>query len=167
LTQTYEGMFLLDNQVVREDWKKAKGIVTDTLKKHGAKVVSARRWDERRLAFPIRRRRRGTFCLTFYEMGNAGIAALRRELELNENVLRYLILAKESVPAGELELAAAEDAAGFAVPAPPPDDAPDAPVARRREDGVEGEGETSETPETPAEDAGTAPAAERTNEREA
>jgi small subunit ribosomal protein S6 len=158
-------MFLLDNQVVREDWKKAKGIVTDALKKHGAKVVCARRWDERRLAYPIHRRRRATFCIAYYEMGNAGIGPLRRDLELNENVLRYLILAKESVPAGELDLAAAEDAAGFAVPAPPPDDAPDAPVARRREDGAEGEAETPETqaPEPEGDEA----AAARTPEKEA
>ncbi|MFN0006366.1 MAG: 30S ribosomal protein S6 [Planctomycetota bacterium] len=140
----YEGMFLLDNQVVREDWKKAKAIITDTLKKHGANVVSARRFDERRLAYPIRRRRRATFCLAFYEMSGEHLNPLRRDLELNENVLRYLILAKESVPATELELAAAEDAADFNVPTPPPDDAPDAPVIRRREGGELGADETGE-----------------------
>jgi len=148
LTQTYEGMFLLDNQVVREDWKKAKSIVTDALKKHGAKIVCARRWDERRLAYTIRRRRRATYCLTFYEMGNEGITALRRDLELNENVLRYLILACETVPAGEVELSAAEESADFSVPAPPPDDAVDAPPhVRRREEGAEAEGEPAEAAE--------------------
>jgi small subunit ribosomal protein S6 len=161
-------MFLLDNQVVREDWKKAKSMVTDTLRKHGAKVVCARRWDERRLAYPIRRRRRATFCLAFYEMGNTGIAALRRDLELNENILRYLILSQETVPAGEPELAAAEDAAGFAVPTPPPDDAPDAPPAvRRREDGTEGEPEATETPDAEGEEVGAVRASERSPEKEA
>jgi len=156
-------MFLLDNQVVREDWKKAKAVITDTLKKHGARVICARRWDERRLAYTIRRRRRATFCLAFYEMGDEGIVALRRDLELNENVLRYLILAKDQVPADEIGLAAAEDASDFTVPAPPPDDAPEAPPqVRRREDGPEGEGEV---PEVEGEDDGRpgadrAPAAE-------
>jgi len=130
-------MFLLDNQVVREDWKKAKSIITDALKKHGAKVVCARRFDERRLAYPIRRRRRATYCLAFYEMGSEGQTALRRDLELNENILRYLMLAREKLPEGELELAAAEDAADFNVPTPPPDDAPDAPSGGRRRDGAD------------------------------
>ena len=135
MAQTYEGMFLLDNQVVREDWKKAKSVVTDALKKHGAKVVCARRWDERRLAYPIRRRRRATYCLAYYEMGSEGISALRRDLDLSENVLRYLMLALDTVPANEIQLATAEDAAGFVAPAPPPDDAPDtAPFGRRREE---------------------------------
>jgi len=135
LTTVYEGMFLLDNQVVREDWKKAKSIVTDALEKHGAKVVCARRWDERKLAYPIRRRRRATFCLAYYEMGSEGITALRRDLELNENVLRYLMLAREGLPEGERELAAAEDAADFNAPTPPADDAPETHTPRRREDG--------------------------------
>jgi hypothetical protein len=33
-------MVLIDNQVVREDWAKAKALITDTFTKHGAKVVT-------------------------------------------------------------------------------------------------------------------------------
>ena len=137
MTTVYEGMFLLDNQVVREDWKKAKSIITEALRKHGANVVCARRFDERKLAYPIRRRRRATYCLAFYEMGSEGQTALRRDLELNENILRYLMLARGGVPEGEAALAAAEDAADFSVPTPPPDDAPDAPRGERRREGGE------------------------------
>jgi small subunit ribosomal protein S6 len=115
-------MFLLDNAVVREDWKKAKAVVTDTLEKHGATVKSTRRWDERKLAYPIRSKNRGTFLMCYFEMGNEHIAPMRREFELNERVLRYLILRAEAVPATELELSQAENAADFVVPAPPPDD---------------------------------------------
>jgi small subunit ribosomal protein S6 len=148
LTTVYEGMFLLDNQVVREDWKKAKGLVTDALQKHGGTVLASRRWDERKLAYPIKRRRRGTFCLTYYQMGNEGITGLRRDLELSEHVLRYLIVATDAVPEGELELAAAEDAADFSAPTPPPAAAPDAPSGGRRRhsgDGSDGDGSASET----------------------
>ena len=83
-------MFLLDNQVVREDWKSAKALVAETLQKHGAKLRS-----------------------------------LRRELDLSEKVLRHLILSCEAVPETEAELAAAELAEGFTIPAPPQDDAPE------------------------------------------
>lgn len=118
-------MFLLDNQMVREDWNKAKTMVLDLLHKHGAKVLSARRWDERRLAYPIEGRKRATFLLAYFEMANDHLVALRRDLELNERVLRYLVLQVEKLPEGELEKAQAESAADFVVPAPPADDAPD------------------------------------------
>lgn len=167
MTQIYEGMFLLDNQVVREDWKKAKSLVTDTLKKHGGRVICARRWDERRLAYPIRRRRRATFCLAYYEMPVAGITSLRRDLDLSENVLRYLLLARDLVPQGEAELATAEDAADFVVPAPPPDDAPDAPAhPRRREEGGESYGEAPDAAEAEGEE-GARAGAERGSKTEA
>jgi small subunit ribosomal protein S6 len=115
-------MFLLDNAVVRESWNKAKAVVTDTLEKHGAKVRTIRRWDERKLAYPIRNKNRGTFALCYYEMGNEHIAAMRRELELSDRVMRYLILRTEEIPAAEFDLHQAENAADFVVPAPPPDD---------------------------------------------
>jgi small subunit ribosomal protein S6 len=115
-------MFLLDNQVVREDWKKAKAIVSDTIEKHGGKVTTLRRFDERKLAYTIRRRNRGTFFLAYFEIPGGAIPAMRRDLELSERVLRYLMLAVESVPENEATLSSAENAADFVVPAPPPDD---------------------------------------------
>lgn len=136
-TRLYETMVLLDNQVVREDWSKAKGVVTDLLAKHGAKLHTARRWDEKRLAYPIRGKRRATFLITYFEIGNEHIHALRRDFELNERVLRYLMLRVEKLPEGEAEKAQLEQAADFAVPAPPADDAPDVEKPAPRREGAE------------------------------
>jgi len=116
-------MFLLDNQVVRTDWARAKAAVTDTLAKYGAEVVSARRWDERKLAYPIRGRKRGTFLLAYYRSPVDVLQPMRRDLELDERVLRYLILGVEVVPEGEVEKSQAELQSGFSVP-PPQDDEP-------------------------------------------
>ena len=125
LNRLYEGMFLLDNQVVREDWKSAKNLVAETLAKHGAKLRTLRRWDERKLAYPIAGRKRATFFLSYFDIGVNELPALRRELDLSEKLLRHLILSCEAVPETEAELAAAELAEGFTIPAPPQDDAPE------------------------------------------
>lgn len=118
-------MFVLDNGLVREDWSKAKGVVTAALEKHGGKVHTARRWDERRLAYPIAKRQRGTYLLTYFDMEQGGLPPLARDLELSEPVLRHLILQAEVVPETEVELTQAEAADDFVVPAPPADDAVD------------------------------------------
>lgn len=127
MSQIYEGMFLLDNDLVREGWDGAKATVTDALAKHGGKVHTARRWDERRLAYPIRRKQRATYLLAYYEIPGDSIAAMRREFDLSERVLRYLMLAVDEIPSGEAQLAAAESSADFVVPEPPADDVPDEP----------------------------------------
>ncbi len=135
----YESMFLLDNAVVRESWNKAKAAVTDTLEKHGAKIRTIRRFDERKLAYPIKNKNRGTFALCYYEMGNENIAPMRREFDLSDRVMRYLILRTDEVPPAELELHQAETAPDFAVPAPPPDDLVEpemGPIGQADEEGL-------------------------------
>jgi len=144
LSQIYEGMFLLDNDVVREGYEGAKALVTGALDKHGATLLSARRWDERRLAYPIKGRRRATFLITYYQIDGNEIPGLRREFDLSEKVLRYLFNSVDAVPEGEVELAQAEGATDFTVPEPPADDAPDPePEPEEPEEGEEGEEGTS------------------------
>ncbi len=138
MSQIYEGMFLLDNDVVREGWDGAKALVTGALDKHKATILSARRWDERRLAYPIKGRHRATYLLAYYQIPNEELAGLRREFDLSEKVMRYLFTSVDEVPEGELELAQAEGADDFMVPEPPDDDAIDP------EPEVEGEGEESD-----------------------
>ena len=121
----YEGMFLLDNQVVRTDWRNAKSLVTDLLAKHGGEVTTARRWDERKLAYPIEGRQRGTYLLTYYKLSGDGIIGLRRDLELSETVLRYMLTRVDAVPETEQALHDAELDSSFEIPAPPEDDEPD------------------------------------------
>lgn len=134
MNRLYEGMFLLDNQLVREDWKAAKSAVSDLLQKHGAKIRTLRRWDERRLAYPIKNQRRATYFLAYFDVDTGAIPALRRDLELSEKVLRNLLLSCEAVPEKEAELAQAEYAEGFSVPPPPPDDTPEPKREEERRD---------------------------------
>jgi ribosomal protein S6 len=121
LGQIYEGMILLDNNVVRADWRKAKAIVTDTLTKYEATIHTARRWDERALAYPIKGNQRATYFLSYFELPNGHSDELRRALDLNASVLRYLFLAVDEVPEEESDLASAEDDSAHTVDAPPAD----------------------------------------------
>jgi small subunit ribosomal protein S6 len=118
----YEGMFLIDNEAVRRGWPQAKAQVTDLVLKHGGTVHCARRWDERRLAYSIRGRRRATYLLVHAEIPHSGYAHVERDLNLAEAVLRYLILRVDEVPQSEKDLAALEAAPGFSVPDPLGDD---------------------------------------------
>jgi ribosomal protein S6 len=127
LGQIYEGMVLVDNDVVRADWRQAKALVTDTLTKYGATVHSARRWDERALAYPIAGRQRATYYLAYFELPEGNSEAMRRDFDLNERILRYLFTAVEELPEGEAALAAEEDGEEYVVPEPPQDPEPPSP----------------------------------------
>ena len=53
-------MCLLDNREVRKGWESLKEAIAGLFTKHDAKVLSSRRWDERRLAYPIGGQNRAT-----------------------------------------------------------------------------------------------------------
>ena len=137
----YEGMFLIDNDLVRSGWESAKGVVTGLLEKHGATVHTARRWDERALAYPIKGKRRATYLLTYFEFDGSQMPMLNRDLEITDGVLRYINLRRDEVPATEREAAGKETEADFVVPEPPADDAGS---YRPIQDGSEDEEESEE-----------------------
>lgn len=127
---TYEGMFLIDNDVVRSGWPRAKSLVTDLIEKHGGSIVTARRWDERRLAYPIKKKNRATYMLSYFQLPHDAHALLSRELEIQESCLRYLILRHdEEITEEELKAAALEGDAEHTIPEPPEDSYDEVAVA--------------------------------------
>ena len=168
MNHLYEAMFLLDNDVVRAGWNEAKAGVQAVLEKHGANLRTLRRWDERALAYPIRGKRRGTYLLGYLDLPADGMPDLCRDLEIKEDMLRYLFLRTEEIPEGELDAAQAEQAPDFEVPEPPADDVgtyqPVQVEGEESEESEEGEQAAAEGDAKPAEgeakaEAGEAPAA--------
>ena len=112
-------MCLLDNREVRKGWDSLKDAIAGLFTKHGAKVLSNRRWDERRLAYPIDGQIRATYLLLYFSMDTQAIPALRRDLQFSEPMLRYMITDCVEVPAD-----AYEPEAEFDINSIPEDEAP-------------------------------------------
>ncbi len=139
-------MCLLDNREVRKGWQPLKDSVTGLFTKHGAEVLSARRWDERRLAYPIKGQQRATYMLAYLKADTQQLSGIRRDLQFSDAVLRSIVLSCEEVPQS-----AYEPEAEFDVNAIPVDDSPVA-------SSVEAEAEAEA--EAPAEGAAESPAGE-------
>lgn len=88
----YEGMFLLDHGKVKSEPQKGVEEVTAILEKHGAKIAQIGKWDERKLAYEIKRQKRGTYVLVHFEIDPQALDELRGDLNLSEIVNRDLLL---------------------------------------------------------------------------
>ena len=91
----YEGMFLLNSVEAKRDWDAAADHVKGILTKHGAEIATNYRWDERKLAYEVSGQKRGTYYLVYFRAPTEAIAALRRDCELSEIIMRQLILVWE------------------------------------------------------------------------
>jgi len=104
----YEGMFLL-SQTATADLAAAVDHLKAILDKVGAELIAMSRWDERRLAYEIKKQKRGLFILTYFTCPARHLADLERECNLSEVVLRELIIRADHLTEEEMRAADAQE----------------------------------------------------------
>jgi small subunit ribosomal protein S6 len=88
----YEGMFILDSNRYGRDADGVSGRIATMIQDTGGEMLVSRLWDERRLAYPIKGHRRGTYWLTYFRLDSSRLAEIGRKCQLNESILRRLFL---------------------------------------------------------------------------
>jgi len=92
-SKTYEGMFLLDANRYSRDSAGVTGRVGEMIEKSGGEVLVSRIWAEQKLAYHINGQRKGAYWLVYFKMDGQRLGELRRAAQLNNDVLRDLVLA--------------------------------------------------------------------------
>jgi len=101
---TYEAMMLFDPAFASEQDNIRKE-VDRLLERAGAQLIAMHRWDERKLAYEIKKRKRGVYVLIYMRAPAESIAPLERDIGLSEGVLRALILRADHVTEEKMQIA--------------------------------------------------------------
>ena len=64
----------------------------------GGEVTSTDRWGKRRIAYPIRKYRDGFYVMSVFSLASDQVARLRQTLELNEDLLRFVVATHRVAP---------------------------------------------------------------------
>jgi small subunit ribosomal protein S6 len=88
----YECMFLLDTNKVGGDMAGAEAQLLSMVQKHQAEPLAYRPWDERRLAYPINKHKKGLYYLMYVRTEGKNLVEIEKDIALNEMILRSLIL---------------------------------------------------------------------------
>ena len=62
----YEAMFLVDSAQAGSDWDGTMAVINRVLERADADVVALRKWDDRKLAYDIEHKERGTYILSYF-----------------------------------------------------------------------------------------------------
>ena len=97
----YEVVYIVDSRLADGEKSDVIKQVAELVNKLGGKVVDSKVWiDRQRMAFAIKKAWEGTYYLSIVEMPGSEVARFRRELQINERVLRFLLVtAAETAPA--------------------------------------------------------------------
>lgn len=100
----YEAMFLVDSAQA-QNWDTIITAIKTILEKTEAEIVSIKKWDERRLAYEINGKSRGTYILCYFRADGDGIRDIERDVHLSERIMRVLILSPETREKQDIESA--------------------------------------------------------------
>jgi small subunit ribosomal protein S6 len=89
---TYECLLIFDSGKYARDPAGVSGQFAKFVGDVGGEVLVSRIWEERKLAYPIRGQRKGTYWLVYFKADPEKIGSLERECQLSEGILRSLIL---------------------------------------------------------------------------
>jgi ribosomal protein S6 len=90
----YEALFLFDTTAARE-WAAIEEEVRRLCSRIGAELLVCVKFDERKLAYEIARRKRGTYVLAYFDAPPEKINDMERDVRLSELILRGLVLRAE------------------------------------------------------------------------
>ena len=94
----YEAMFLVDSAQAGSDWDGILAAINRVLKRADVDVVSIRKWADRKLAYEIGHKGRGTYILAFFNADPLKIASIEKDVNLSEQIARVLVLSTEGRP---------------------------------------------------------------------
>src|SRR3954449_12357542 len=98
----YEAMFLLGTSASAEP---EKGVETcrGMIERHGGQVMVIKKWDERKLAYELEGQKRGTYIIAYFRAPGNAVTAIERDVKLNEQVLRVMVLRADHLNQQEME----------------------------------------------------------------
>lgn len=91
IKRIYEAMFLFD-PLTGNNNKKVQSVIQRLLDRIDGELILIKKWDERKLAYEIKKQKRGVYWLVFFKAPPANIERLERDIQIDENVLRALVI---------------------------------------------------------------------------
>ena len=114
--KAYEGIFIFPPESAADARKAQLKNLDDIISKFQGSIIQKNEWGKKPLGYPIKKFREGYVVVTDFEMPTSQATEFRKMLELQEDVLKYMITVKAKVKPDKKTVS----------PAPPP-----APVAQK------------------------------------
>ena len=91
----YEAMWVVDANSGREDYNKCLAGIKEIVEKGGGTWINADKWEERKLAYPIKKKKRALYIINHFSAPTESVIKIDRNARLSDIVLRHMILVDE------------------------------------------------------------------------
>ncbi|MDR3259805.1 MAG: 30S ribosomal protein S6 [Fusobacteriaceae bacterium] len=91
----YELMYIINPTITEENRDAVVEKTNDILKAAGANILKAEKWGERKLAYPIEKRKTGYYVLVTFEIDGTSLSQVEEKLNIFEEVMRYILVKQD------------------------------------------------------------------------
>ena len=91
----YAAMWVVDANSGREDYTKCVAAIKEIVEKGGGSWINADKWEERKLAYPIKKKKRALYIINHFSAPTESVIKIDRNARLSDVVLRHMILVDE------------------------------------------------------------------------
>jgi small subunit ribosomal protein S6 len=95
--QLYESIFIVRPSLSDEDTNKIIEKMKGVVAKAGATLLKLENWGKKKLAYEIKRERKGTFVYLHFRSEGGVVSELERSYRLEDSVLKFLTVRVEQV----------------------------------------------------------------------
>ena len=121
----YESIFILNPSIEEAEAEKIVQRMQDVVNGHGGQMLKVEKWGRKRLAYIVKKQKKGEYVLLHFKGQPETVAELERNYKMVDSIIKYLTvrLEKEAIAHIErqeaaLAAAAKPEAAPAEVPAP-------------------------------------------------
>ena len=91
----YEIMYIINPTILEAGRDAVVEKVTGILTAAGATVAKSEKWGERKLAYPIDKKKTGFYVLATFDIDGTQLSAVEGKLNITEEVMRYIIVKQD------------------------------------------------------------------------
>ena len=91
----YESIFIVRPSLSDEDTEKLVGKMKGVLDKSGATLVKLENWGRKKLAYEVKRERKGTFVYLNFESNGKVIGDLERSYRFEDSIIKFLTVRQD------------------------------------------------------------------------
>src|SRR5688572_6691805 len=103
--ELYESLFIIRASVTDQEATALIEKMKTVAEKTGAKFIKSENWGKKKLAYEVKRERKGTYVYFYFRAPNVTVGELERAYRLEDTIIKFLTvhLKKELVPPRPIE----------------------------------------------------------------
>lgn len=110
--ELYESLFIIRPSLSDEDTTALIDKMKGVAEKSGAQMMRAENWGRKRLAYEVKRERKGTYAFFYFKGPGPVIAELERAYRLEDSIIKFLTVRLEEEPTPQHASTGAQESTG-------------------------------------------------------